>query len=74
MSEKELNAKVNANLAARKKAAVKATVIVCLKLLMALGFFVGLKAIGFISMEFMVILALVAVCYGSFNIGRIWRD
>lgn len=74
MSEKELNARSNANRVARKKAAVKATVIVCLKLLMALGIFVGLKAIGFISMTFMVILALVAVCYGSFNLGRIWRD
>lgn len=74
MSEKELNARINANRVARKKAAVKETVIVCLKLLMALGIFVGLNAIGFISAEFMVILALAAVCYGSFNLGRIWRD
>ena len=74
MSEKELNAKVNANLVARKKAAVKATVIVCLKMLMALGIFFGLKVIGFISLTFMVILAAVAVCKAAFNLGGIWND
>lgn len=74
MSEKELNARIKANVAARKKTAVKRTVFVSLKLLAALLVFVGLNAIGFISLAFMAILALSAVCYGSFNLGKIWKE
>lgn len=75
MSEyKAIFANVEKNVNARRHKAIKAVVTVLLKVLLALGVFVGLKAIGFISGTFMVILAAVAVCVGTFNIGYIWKD
>ena len=74
MSEKELNAKVKANAIAKRREAVKSSVVLSVKVLAALAAFVGLKVIGFISLTFMVILAAMAVCKAAFNLGGIWND
>jgi hypothetical protein len=74
MSEHELNARVKANIKARRHNAIKAIVAVLLRVLLALGAIIGLKAIGFISGTFMVILTAVAVCVGTFKLGNIWND
>lgn len=75
MSEFEkLNAGVKVQVAARRKAAVKRIIITLFWVVVALAVFIGLKAIGFISFEFMVILMLSAVCVGAFKTGYIWHD
>ena len=75
MSDYErINATVKTNVVDRRHEAIKRIVVVFLKLLVALGAVVGLKAIGFISGTFAVILTAVAVCVGTFKTGYIWRD
>ena len=75
MSDYEkINANVKANVIERRKEAIKQIVVVLLKALLALGVFVGLEAIGFISGAFMFILMAVAVVYGAFQVGAISRD
>lgn len=75
MSEFEkLNAGVKVQVAARRKEAVKIIIITLFLVVVALAVFIGLKAIGFISFEFMVILMLIAVCVGAFKTGYIWHD
>ena len=75
MSDYEkINAGVKLAMSARRKAAVKKIILVLVKILAAMGFFIGLKAIGFISLTFMVILMAITVCIGAFNTGWICRD
>ena len=75
MSDYEkINENVKAQITARRHEAIKRIVVVLLKLLFALCVVVGLKAVGFISGMFAVILMAVAVCVGTFKIGYIWRD
>lgn len=75
MSDYEkINAKVKVQMSARRHEAIKGIVVVLLKLLFALGAFVGLKAIGFISGTFAIILMAVAVCVATFKTGYICRD
>ena len=75
MSEQEkLNARVKANIDARRHEAIKKIVVLLLKVLLALGAIIGLKAIGFISGTFAVILTAVTVCTGAFKLGNIWNN
>lgn len=75
MSDYErINANVKTNVADRRHEAIKRIVVELLKVLLALGAIVGLKAIGFISGTFMVILMAAAICVGTFQIGYISRD
>lgn len=75
MSEFEkINASAKTQMTARRHEAIKRIVVVLLKVLLALGVVIGLKAIGFISGTFMVILTAVAVCVGAFKLGYISRD
>ena len=75
MSELEkINVKVKEQKSARRHEAIKRIVVILLKLLLALCVVFGLKAIGFISGMFAVILTAVAVCVGTFKLGCIWND
>ena len=75
MSDYErINANVQTNVNNRRHEAIKRIVKELLKVLLALGAIIGLKAIGFISESFMVILMAVAVCVGTFKAGYISRD
>lgn len=75
MSDYEkINAKVKAQMSARRIEASKRIALVVLKVLVALSAICGLKVIAFISGAFAIILAAVAVCVGTFKIGYIWRD
>ena len=75
MSEyKKIFAERDAQNTAKRTEAIKRIIVVLFKLLLALGAFIGLEAITFISGTFMVILMAVAVCVGTFNIGYIWKD
>lgn len=75
MSELDkLNAGVKLSMAARRKAAAARIAITVLWVLAALGVFIGLQAIHFISLLFMVILMAIAVCVGTFKVGYIWHD
>ena len=70
----KINAGVKQSISARRKAATKRIALVVLCVLLAMAFFIGLKAIGFISLTFMVILMAIAVCIGAFKTGWICRD
>lgn len=75
MSDYEkINVSVKSNVVDRRNEAIKQIIAVLLKVLLALGVFIGLKAIGFISGTFMFILMAVAVCVGTFKAGYISRD
>lgn len=75
MSELErINTNVKTQINARRHETIKRIVKVFLKLLVTLCAVAGLKAIGFISGTFAVILTAVAVCGGAFKTGYIWRD
>lgn len=75
MSEYEkINAGVKLSMAARRKEAIKRVIFVLVSALVALVALVGLKAIGFISTEFLVILVAITICTGAFKTGYIWRD
>lgn len=75
MSDYEkINVSVKSNVVDRRNEAIKQIIAVLAKVLLALSVFIGLKAIGFISGAFMVILMAVAVCVGTFKTGYISRD
>ena len=75
MSDYEkINANVKKQVSARRAEAVKRIAIVLLGVLLAIGAWVGLEAIGFICVMFMVILAAITICVGAFKIGYIWCD
>lgn len=75
MSEYEkINANVKAQMAVRRTEAIKKIIMVAVALIVALGAFIGLKAIGFISGTFLVILASITVCIAAFKTGYIWHD
>ena len=75
MSDYErINANVKENVNDRRRKAIKRIIVVLLKVLLALAAVIGLKAIGFISESFMVILMGVAIVVGTFNIGSISCD
>ena len=70
----KFNATVKSNVIERRNEAIKQIIAVLLKVLLALCVFIGLKAIGFISGTFMVILMAVAICVGTFKAGYISHD
>lgn len=70
----KFNATVKSNVIERRNKAIKQIIAVLLKVLLALGALIGLKAIGFISGTFMFILMAVAICAGTFKAGRISGD
>ena len=75
MSDYEkINTKVKEQISARRIEAAKMIAIVMVVLVVTLGAFIGLNAIGFISSTFMVILASIAICTAAFKAGRISRD
>ena len=75
MSEYEkINANVKAQMAVRRTEAIKRIIVVLVALIVALGAFIGLKAIGFINITFMVILASITICTAAFKTGYIWHD
>lgn len=75
MSDYEkINASVKTNVIDRRNEAIKQIVSVFAKVLLALGAIIFLKAIGFISYTFAVILVAVAVTIGTFKAGYISRD
>ena len=75
MSDYErINATVQANVSNRRNNAYKLMAKALFKALVALCLIIGLKAVGFISVTFMVILEAVTVCKCTFNIGVISRD
>ena len=75
MSEYEkINVGVKAQMSARRKEAIKRIAIELVKVLLAVGACIGLKAIGFISTMFLVILVAIIICVGAFKSGYICRD
>ena len=75
MSEFEkLNTDVKQRIVERRKSAVVRIAITVLLVLAALGVFIGLWVIHFISLLFMVILMAIAVCVGTFKVGYFWHD
>lgn len=73
----DFNAKVdqrkNAAIAQRKAATYRTLAKILLPVLAALLLIAGLEAVGFISIEFCVLLGVLALTTGAFNLGRIWR-
>ena len=75
MSEYDkINVKVKEQVTVRRTEAIKRIIIVMVKLLLAMAVFIGLEAISFISMTFMVILMAISICIAAFNTGWICRD
>ena len=75
MSDYEkLNAGVKANVVNRRKSAFGKVAILVMWLAIAIGAFLGLEAISFISNLFMVILISISVCVCAFKIGYVWHD
>lgn len=75
MSEFEkINVSAKVQMAAMRKEAIKRVILELAKVLLAIGVFVGLEAIGFISTMFLVILAAITICVGAFKTGYICRD
>lgn len=75
MSDYEkINARVKEQIFSRRRCAIVRIIIVLGWVLVALGAFIGLKAIGFISLTFMAILMAITVCVGAFKTGYICRD
>ena len=75
MSEYEkINANVKVQMAVRRQEAIKRIILVLVALIVAMGAFIGLKAIGFISGTFAVILASITICIAAFKTGYIWHD
>ena len=75
MSEYEkINAKAKEQIAKMRREAFKRIAILLVKALATLGAFIGLEAIDFISVIFMVILMAITVCIGAFKTGWICRD
>ena len=75
MSDYEkINANVKVQITARRKEAIKRIILILISLLAALAAIVGLKAIGFISCVFAVILTAISVCITAFKLGYVWHD
>lgn len=75
MSEFEkINASAKVQMSERRKIALKRTIVVMSKVLLALAALFGLTAIGFISKTFLAILIVSTLCVGAFNAGYIYRD
>ena len=75
MSDYEkINVRVKKNTVDMRILAFKKIIVVLLKVLLAMGAFIGLKAIGFISVVFMVILMAIAVVVGAYKVGLISCD
>ena len=75
MSDYEkINFKVKEQMSARRTEAIKRIILVMVALVVTLGAFIGLKAIGFISGTFMLILASISICTAAFKAGWISRD
>ena len=75
MSDYEkINCKVKEQMAARRTEAIKRIVLVMVALVFALGAFIGLWAIRFISGTFLLILSSISVCTAAFKAGWISRD
>lgn len=75
MSEYEkINAGVKQSMSTRRTEAIKRIVLELVKVLLAIAACIGLKAIGFISAMFLVILVAIIVCVGAFKSGYICRD
>jgi uncharacterized membrane protein len=78
MSEYEFfNQKVEERQAAALKSQAKQTPLVLLRILIpvviALVLIAALQMVGFVSVVFSAILAVITLCYGSFKAGRIWH-
>ena len=72
MSDYEkINANVKSNIADKRHQAIKQIIAVLFKVLLTFGAVIGLKAIGFISESFMVILMGVAIVVGAYKVGSI---
>jgi uncharacterized membrane protein YfcA len=75
MSDYEkINVRVKQQVFSRRSEAIKRIIIVLLCVLLTIGAFVGLAAIGFISTTFLVILISITICIGAFKSGWICRD
>jgi hypothetical protein len=75
MSEYEkINARSKEQVVRMRREAFKRIALLMAKVLAALGAIIGLEAIDFISVIFMVILMVITVCIGAFNTGWICRD
>ena len=75
MSDYEkINIRVKKNTVDMRILAFKKIIVVLLKVLLALGAFIGLKAIGFISVVFMAILMAAAIVYGAYKVGSISNE
>lgn len=75
MSDYEkINVRVKKQICTRRNEAIKRITILLAWVLVAMGAFIGLQAIGFISPTFMVILMGITICIGAFKSGWICRD
>lgn len=75
MSDYEMiNIRVAEKMAARRKDALKRLACVLALVLVTVLAWVGLEWIGFISKDFLMILASVTICAGSFQCGGIWNS
>lgn len=75
MSDYEkINANVKVQITARRKEAIKRIILILVHLLLAMAVIVGLKAIGFISCVFAVILTAISALITAFKIGYVWHD
>ena len=74
MSDYEMmNQRIAAQMAARRKDALRRLAFMLAIVLVVMLAFVGLEYIGFISEQFMVILIAITIGTGAFNAGRIWN-
>ena len=75
MSDYEkINVRVKKNTVDMRIWAFKKIIAVLIKVLLALGVFIGLNAISFISVTFMVILMAAAIVYGAYKVGSISNE
>ena len=75
MSDYEkINVRVKKNTVDMRILAFKKIIVVLIKVLLALAVFIGLNAINFISVTFMVILMAAAIVYGAYKVGSISNE
>lgn len=70
----KINVNAKAQVVAMRKEAIKKVIVELAKTLLAIGGFVALEAIGFISAMFLVILVAITICVSAFKAGYICRD
>ena len=70
----KFNVSAKTQMSVRRKEAIKRVIVELAKVLLTIGAFVGLEAIGFISTMFLVILTAITICVGAFKTGYICRD